>query len=378
MTSLPIGRWGSVALLLAGLACLGSASTGQASLSAADATSHLTALLAGVETIVGPGSPGGVVAFGAKAFPVVAGGQGPRDAVVAAAEWERGRVVILGHTGYLDPANFGVRDTATFLRNLLFWTGNKSKPRVLVLGNNALVDWLQQQGLTAAAGQPRGWANQLAGVDVLIGKENEFSSPEHRTAAERFARRGGGLILASTGWGWLQLNPGKNLSRDHPGNRLLVRAGLAWSGQFVGKTDRDGFKTAPVPETMLHAGRALDAFEKQSQLSADERRQAQHTLSATIAVLPAGEPIIVTRMRELRRRHGDAVIPTAKKPIRSDDGLKRLLVAWDVHQLLALPVEEIKAHPAAAEFPGSVPPAARPETRTLTVDTSIPGWHSTG
>ena len=42
------------------------------------------------------------------------------------------------------------------------------------------------------------------------------------------------------------------------------------------------------------------------------------------------------------------------------------------------PPESVRAHPAAADFPGSVPADAPRITRSLTIDTAVPRWHSTG
>ena len=46
--------------------------------------------------------------------------------------------------------------------------------------------------------------------------------------------------------------------------------------------------------------------------------------------------------------------------------------------MMQLPPEQVQASPAAADFPG-LPPADAPRlTRTVTVDTAVPRWHSTG
>lgn len=333
-------------------------------------------LLAGVKSIAGPGAPGGVIAFGPQSFAIVVGGKGPFDAVVAGAKWGQGRVIIFGHTGYLDPNNWRSGDTGRFLQQAARWAGGKEKPRVLVAGNEPLVKRLQQDGFQVSAG--RIVAGQLANVDLVIGYERDLAQPEAVTAAAQFVQAGGGLILASTGWGWLQLNPGKTLTADHPGNRLLRSVGLAWTGQIVSKNTAAGFKTEVPPGIYLNADAALTAFEQKSKLTSDEQRQALHTLAAALSALPAQDELLLARLRRLRDRHAEPIIPTAKKPIRSGDGLRRLFAAWDVQQMNTLPTEKLTAHPAAEVFPGPVPAAARPVNKTVTVDTRIPGWHSTG
>jgi len=50
----------------------------------------------------------------------------------------------------------------------------------------------------------------------------------------------------------------------------------------------------------------------------------------------------------------------------------------EITKLMELPADQVKAYPAAADFPG-LPPAEAPRIeRTVTVDTHVPRWHSTG
>jgi hypothetical protein len=50
----------------------------------------------------------------------------------------------------------------------------------------------------------------------------------------------------------------------------------------------------------------------------------------------------------------------------------------DLRILLSLPACDVRAHPAAADFPGGVPADAKPVTRALTLKPRQPRWHSTG
>ena len=49
-----------------------------------------------------------------------------------------------------------------------------------------------------------------------------------------------------------------------------------------------------------------------------------------------------------------------------------------VREARSLPAEEIKALPAAEGYPGAVPADAPRVTRTVSIDTTVPRWHSTG
>jgi hypothetical protein len=57
---------------------------------------------------------------------------------------------------------------------------------------------------------------------------------------------------------------------------------------------------------------------------------------------------------------------------------RRAAFQAEIEKLMALPAEQVKPHPAAADFPGPTPSAAKPVAKTVSVDTSITGWHSTG
>ena len=50
----------------------------------------------------------------------------------------------------------------------------------------------------------------------------------------------------------------------------------------------------------------------------------------------------------------------------------------ELKKLMELPAEQLRAHPAAADFPGAVPAEAARIERSISVDTWIPRWHSTG
>ncbi len=103
-----------------------------------DVSADRAALLEGVVTIGAPGSPGGVTAFGPGAFAVVGGEDGKTALapVVAAARFEKGRIVAFGHGGYFE--SFADKDTGKLLLNAVRWTAGDAKPgkrpRVAVVG----------------------------------------------------------------------------------------------------------------------------------------------------------------------------------------------------------------------------------------------------
>ena len=71
--------------------------------------------------------------------------------------------------------------------------------------------------------------------------------------------------------------------------------------------------------------------------------------------------------------------PTAERPWEGDVlGARREQYKQTIQSLMAVPAEQVKAHPAAADFPGLPPASAEPITRNGHVNTAVHRWHSTG
>ena len=194
--------------------------------------------------------------------------------------------------------------------------------------------------------------------------------------------KGGGLVMADLGWGWLQLHRGKTLQRDHPGNRLLAPAGIVWADGTLRRTSQAGFAATPAPQ-LCHAGRALDMLlaHARGQASPDEGQivQAVAVLCDAVRSLPVGDRLLLPRLREVQRHVSAAAFPTPDRPLRmGKDPLAWVVTAMQLWQDRNLPAGKIRAHPAAEAFPGAVPKAARRVSRQVSIDTAVPGWHSTG
>lgn len=71
--------------------------------------------------------------------------------------------------------------------------------------------------------------------------------------------------------------------------------------------------------------------------------------------------------------------PSAKQPWKRDGQAERFAAyRQEIRALMELPPEQVRACPAASDFPGT-PPADSPRVeRTVVVDTRVPRWHSTG
>lgn len=349
------------------------------------AEADLAQLVAGVGEIAAPGVPGPLCVFGEGAFPVVVGGAGADlfAPVVAAGRLGAGRVLAFGHDGYFGAATIAEADTGRLLANAVRWAGGQSGAptgglRVGVLNRDGLLEPLRSLGF-----EPRSIGiGSLGEVDVVL-TVPWASSEADLAALEGFVRQGGGLVAAVTGWGWQQLTPSQRLAEDFVGNRLLAPAGIAWADAYLQTTAPAGYAVAgAAPGELTHAGRALDAAIDASagrrQLSEAERRQAVHSVTEAVRCVPSGDRLLLPRVEALAADPAVHSVPSPDAPIGLDNLAGRILLILQDRRATTLPPESVRAHPAAAIFPGAVPADAPRVTRSVWLDPAVPRWHSTG
>ncbi len=333
-------------------------------------------LLQDVKEIGAPGAPGPLCVFGRDAFPVVVGKAGDNAVapVVAAAKLENGRVVAFGHTSYVEPETHA--DTGRLIVNLLRWAARTNAPRVGVRRQADLVKFLKEQGFAVEPLDGNNWHERLKDFQVICGNSESFGSDADVAAVDKFIRGGGGFVAASLGWGWSQLNPGKSLTAHHAGNKLLAPAGIVWADGTLERTTAKGFATtAPIP-AFAHAATALDALLGATPPAPAALAQASWTVTHAARSLPENDQLLQPRFAALKNQTN--TVPTAAKPFKAAQAAGRLALTLQILDANKAAPEATRAHPAAADFPGAVPPDAPRLTRKVSVDTSVPRWHSTG
>lgn len=330
-------------------------------------------LLEGVKKIASPGVPGPLCVFSEGAFAVVAGGTAGNlyEPVVAAGRMGNGRVVAFGHTGYLDANSLKTADTDQLMLNSVKWAANNDSPRVALYRRADLVGFFQQQGIEAKFLDGDGWLEKLNSFDILCVQTSSLSLDTEVPAIQEFIRQGGGLIAGDLGWGWSQLNPGKNLVREHPGNPLLTPAGIVWADGYLNDTAENGFSVDGVPSELCHATLALDALIEYSKekikLEEEEIEQASRIVSRAIRSLPLEDEMLLPNIRSWQQRQSTEGTP-----------MERIALTLQLSEIEKLPPDKIEAHPMAEDFPGIVPENAKRIRKIIEIDTSIPDWHSTG
>ena len=137
-----------------------------------------------------------------------------------------------------------------------------------------------------------------------------------------------------------------------------------------------------APDRASQAEQALDALvadaDGSKPLSAEDADRCIRTVRDAAGRLPPDDTRLLPRLADLRAKHAADLAPTPKRPLKKANRLGRLLLALDLQRAGRLPPEEVQAHPSAAAFPGPVPTDAPRVRRTVTIDTAVPEWHSTG
>jgi hypothetical protein len=314
-------------------------------------------LLDGVAEIAAPGSPGSVCAFGPEAFVVVAGkGDVP---VVAGAQAGKGRVLVFGHNGYLGRESLESADTGRLVRNGLRWlAGKRRSPRVACPGKPDLARVLDDLGMKAVD------QVELDKVDCVVLDPGAALSRDRLAELRAFLEEGGGVLAATTGWGWQQLNADLMLARDLPGNRLLTPYGLAFGTETVGTTGPVGFLTPGAPPPLCHAGAAFEVL-RAGELTDELRGLALGRIGAAVLCLPDHEPSFVLPLRQWLAEHGnDPDLSDLSKKSRDRDWrpLGQRWGQWRVAGPFASPKSDVTAAlPPEKALERMLPDAAGPD-----------------
>ncbi|MBS0196187.1 MAG: hypothetical protein JSR77_05460 [Planctomycetes bacterium] len=332
-------------------------------------------LTAGVESIASAGIPGPLAVLGTHGRALIGGREDSKQLlpVAVAAEWDKGRVVAVGHGGMIAADALKHPGTCRFVQNSARWLAGAEKAKAGVLNNAAMIGALSDAGFDAQPLQGA-WQDALSNYSFIVVDSHSIGEKE-RPAISQYIRNGGGLLTAGLGWGWLQLHPGKTI-HDHPGNLLLSDCGIAWCDGTLDPTDNGAFKVIPL-SPQLCAPAAMDALEAAANAKAALEPQAGVTLTAALRVIAPNHPLFQRALTLLSARQ-DSLFVSKDKPLRRTDGVSRVLLALQVELERQTPADRVRAHPASAAFPGQVPADAARVDQTIELDMSVPQWHSTG
>lgn len=352
-------------------------------------------ILEGVHQIAAPGVPGQLAVFGEQAKILVVGASGNFQVpVVAAARWERGKIVAFAHDGYFRKEALETDDTGQLILNAIRWCGGS--PVAVLAAHRDLYSFLASRGVSATLVESHQVLSALRRHRVFCAQISRLEPAVLPDLAD-FICRGGGLLAAETGWGWLQLNPGKTLL-DNLANRLLHRAGLVWTDGTTRPTSSGGFDVrGEVPAVChVHAARQILGIKageplaglaprkpEDSRKSKDGnsdgqlRSQALFTLQQAMPAVPLENAEFWKPLRQYADPRTQP-LPSPSRPVTEEMAADRLRISIFTEIARRCPADEVLSHPAVAEFPGLVPKSARRVERIVRLDPGQAGWQSTG
>jgi len=314
------------------------------------------------------GLPGPVIAFGPTAEVLAVARDGKtQKPIIAAATYGKGRVVVLGHGSILNkPGNEEMSKT------LFRWVHQSRKP----------IGLFTNIPINPAFGEPKSFgsiSSLKTAIDqcgtLVMGQAPADGDPAAIDLLDKYVQSGGSLVLTGPAWGWLQLNPGKQLSTDHSGQLLLAKMGLGFADGTI-DPDRQGQIELFPAKPAHHVAKALAMFRSKRVLLPEESKLVGETLESALGALTADNPI-QKQLDGLLNADQRDIRPTKAKPLSTEQFQLRLAAQYFDKTWRTLPPEEVKAHPASEDFPGPVSSSER-EDLSVKIGGKTRRWWSTG
>ncbi|XP_059188203.1 TRPM8 channel-associated factor homolog [Centropristis striata] len=178
------------------------------------------ALMRGLRELDLPGGcvPGDLVLIGDHAFPLAMNSQG--QVLMAASLYGGGRIVVLGHEGYLTTFPALVENALTWLRG----DGSENLSVGVHNGVKAVADNLSKSSFDARV---VGKFSDSPGVGVYV--TNAYSVGPDAQDLVAFMKAGGGVLIAGQAWSWAAKHPKENTLLQFEGNKVSGVSGIYFS-----------------------------------------------------------------------------------------------------------------------------------------------------
>jgi hypothetical protein len=199
-----------------------------------------------VSSIYAVGVPGPLLALNNNAIPVVAGDEdtSPSVSTVAiASSLGNGRVVALGHDGFLTNEAIALYDNKKFGDNVIAWLDQQSLKTILITTGHS--EWqggtnsdsfkleLESKGYTVTRYSGSISPSALSGISVVIvGNAWGTITQQEILALQNFVSGGGGLFMMGLGWSWEPYHKGSTLDTN-PMNQLGEVFGIRWINGYI-------------------------------------------------------------------------------------------------------------------------------------------------
>ncbi|MGE4285640.1 MAG: M60 family metallopeptidase [Phycisphaerae bacterium] len=337
-------------------------------------TADIADITEGVESIAAPGVPGRLSLFKPFVAPIATDNTLSQP-TAAIGRTRTGRFLCFAHDGYFNPSEIARADTARFYENAIKWlTGREGRAKIAVIDNQPLTDLFIDSRYDAVCITFDN-RDEILASDLLVFRGGKLREKDIDTAKEMFLR-GKSIMTGLPGWGWRQLNAGKDLS-ECALNKLFVDYGLFFADGYSDAGESHTFAVLKEPVQSLNAAVAYEKLLKSVAAGKqDNLTEYCRTVELAIESLPLDEPVFMARM--LKNARSDRVIPSEKSPVRRDDYLSRFALIAQARLQTSLPPNKIKASPCSFDFPGRLALGAETVSKTVSLELAMQRWHSTG
>jgi len=285
-----------------------------------------------------------------------------------------GRVVCLGHGGFLDDHR---GSTQAFLLEQLRWLAeNLTTSRAWGL-NDGWIDRVEGDGwsIVPVQSERRAGNLDLSAIDLIAGSPQAFARAGRLEDLARWLDDGGRMLVLETAWGQLQLGHASSIE-TLAANLLLRDAGIMYTERALSPGQDGLYVLDPHAVREAHAGWAMAVLA--GRRSGDVRRAARVAREA-LALVPLESPLLAAADL-LAGSHADELRAAYEGMVRGPLTMDTAPLANVLLDVAARRARSgiVRAHPSAVAFPGPVPEDLARMQRTLRFDTGRPGWRSTG
>lgn len=331
-------------------------------------------LLNGVSNLSDPTQPGHMVVYGETAYRIAEyQTSGKIDPMIAAANWEQGKVIALPDHQWLNMDRYGNQgDSGQFYLNGLAWLSDTTSKeiKIVVTKHSSAKNWLEAQGFTNVT-QSDDYASALQDADVLVGWLGSSASQSDLDLIAEFVKHGGGLFLVDYGigysWWWNKPVP------EIPGNILLREVGIG----FTGNWPHGASAINPVNRAIgqMTSDDVLLMLNDSSTFTAQQLQDGATILDGMYQVLAEGDALLTQLDATFWARIGQ-ISPTPNTPV--SDAFEKALLKREATLLDSMPVADVTAHRTIDALYGTVAAGTPRVTQSVTLDTQTSRWHATG
>ena len=155
------------------------------------------------------------------------------------------------------------------------------------------------------------------------------------------------------------------------------------NGEFItqrGKREVKG-KRAGTETAGITAEEAIDQLDKMIE-TAKQTGKVENIDEAVAAIEAAAENMktadLLEKLEVLQEHREDSSLPKPEKALSSNQKLDWAILTRQIRGQKDLPVDKVKAHPAAKAFPGTVDIKAKRIKKAVEIWTDRPGWRNKG